>query len=99
MQASNREEIISGFIVDGLLKSEKVILEFYGDMFHCNPTKFHDPSEYCSWISRTVGQQWKRDKRRTAALLKRGYKVLIVWESDWNNQKEKTIERVKNALC
>ena len=94
-----REEAIAGFIVDGLVSDKGLILEFYGDMFHCNPLKFQDPDEYCSWISRTVGQQWKRDKRRLAALFKNGYKVLIVWEYDWNNNREEVLERVRNALC
>jgi very-short-patch-repair endonuclease len=93
-----REEAIAGFIVDGLVEDKKLILEFYGDVFYCNPLKFQDPDEYCFWISRTVGQQWKRDERRLAALLKNGYKVLVVWEYDWNNNKQEVLERVENAL-
>lgn len=93
-----REHNISGFFVDGLVLEKKVIIEFYGDSFHCNTHKFSNPDQFCSWIGRTVGEQWKRDKRREAALLKNGYTLVIIWERDWNTDREGQIRRVKNAL-
>lgn len=87
---------ISGFIVDGL--QNKTIVEFYGDTFHCNPKKYTDAEQYCSWIKRTVGDQWKRDQRRLGCFYKLGYKVVIVWQSDWIKNKQLVIERIKNAL-
>lgn len=89
-----REHYIRGFFVDGLIVGTNIIIEFYGDMFHCNPQKFHDPEQYCSWISRTVQEQWDRDRKRISALLKYGYKVVIIWEQDWTNDKQKYITRL-----
>lgn len=93
-----RSQAISGFVVDGLRKDAKVIVEFYGDTFHCNPKKFRDPDQYCSWIKRTVGEQWKRDQRRLACFYRLGYTVVIVWQSDWDLNKDTAIERIQNAL-
>ena len=93
-----RSQFISGFIVDGLRKDAKVIVEFYGDTFHCNPKKFTDPDQYCSWIKRTVGEQWKRDQRRLACFYRLGYTVVIVWQTDWDRDKETAIERIQHAL-
>lgn len=94
-----REKYVNGYFVDGLIIGTNVVVEFYGDMFHCNPTKFHDPNQYCSWIKRTVQEQWDRDRQRISALLRYGYKVIIIWEQDWMMNKNKQIERVKYEMC
>lgn len=93
------EQMIHGYLVDGLDAEAKVVVEFYGDVFHCNPRVFNNPERYCSWISRTVGQQWARDRKRLAVLYRYGYRVVIVWESDWYGNRNIEIERVKDALC
>lgn len=91
-----REKCIHGFFVDGLIIGTNIIIEFYGDMFHCNPRKFHDPDQYCSWISRTVQQQWDRDRKRISALLMYGYNVVIIWEQDWTTDKQPQLTRILN---
>lgn len=92
------EQYVNGFIVDAIIDNSNLIIEFYGDIYHCNPIKFKDPAKYCSWISRTVQEQWDRDRRRLAALYKLGYKVLIVWEYDWNKTPLIEIERIKHEM-
>lgn len=91
-------QCVSGFFPDGIDRRSKVIVEFYGDVYHCNPTKFHEPSQYCSWISRTVQEQWSRDQKRLAVFYKLGYKVIIVWESDWYTTPSECVERILNAV-
>ena len=49
-------------------------------------------------IDRTVGEQWQRDKMRIAVFAKHGYKTIIVWEREFRNSPDKTIERVKKEL-
>ena len=93
-----RSVAINGFYVDGLHEETNTILEFYGDSHHCHPSKFTDPSRYCSWIGRTVQQQWDRDKMRIAVFYKHGYSFLSVWQSDWTHQREVEIRRIKEAL-
>jgi G:T-mismatch repair DNA endonuclease (very short patch repair protein) len=76
-----------------------VIVEYYGDVYHCNPRRFKDESEYCPIIRRTVGEQWKRDRKRLACFTKRhGYDVVIVWESDWNKNPEKELDRIRDVV-
>lgn len=93
-----RDRCVSGFFPDGVNDDQKIIIEFYGDSFHCNPHKFQDPKQYCSWIKRTVQQQWERDKMRVAVFSKHGYRVIIVWEKDWNNDQAFQINRIKSIL-
>ena len=92
------EEYVNGFIVDAIIHDTNIIIEFYGDIFHCNPRRFKEPTQYCSWISRTVQEQWDRDRKRLAALYKLKYKVIIVWEHDWNKHPEKCITRIQNEM-
>ena len=94
------EKYINGYIVDGCIENKKLIIEYYGDMFHCNPRneKFKNPEKYCSWIGRTVREQWNRDRKRLAVLYRLGYRVLIIWESDWINKRNEQLERILNAL-
>ncbi len=92
------EQGVHGFIVDGLDSKKKVVVEFYGDMFHCRPNNFPDPNQYCSWISRTVAQQWDRDLKRLGVFYRYGYLVVIVWETDWYSDPHTQIRRIKDAL-
>lgn len=93
------EQYIKGFIVDGIIRNTNLIIEYYGDVFHCNPKRFKDPNQKCSWLSgRTVQEQWNRDKRRLAALYRYGYKVIIVWGEDWKSAPDKIIERILNEM-
>lgn len=92
------EQWVHGFCVDGLDRNRKLIVEFYGEMFHCNPRTFHDPEKYCPWIGRTVGQQWARDRKRLGVFYKNGYRVIIIWEKDWYASPQTQIGRIENAL-
>jgi G:T-mismatch repair DNA endonuclease (very short patch repair protein) len=92
------EQTINGFVVDGLIVTSKTILEFYGDFWHCRPTQYKDPQQFCSWLGRTVGQQWARDRKRLGVFYSLGYKVVIVWESDWKLDQESQIVRILQAV-
>lgn len=93
-----QRECVSGFFPDGVDYSRRVIVEFYGDTYHCNPTKYKDPTQYCSWIGRTVGEQWDRDRKRLAVFYKQGFEVVIIWQSEWLLNKQNCIDRIINAL-
>lgn len=91
-----REAYVDGFFVDG--KFENVLIEYYGSTFHCSPLQYHDPSEYCSWIQRTVQEQWDRDKKRLAVFYKNCYDVLVIWDHEWKNDQQKVLERIECAV-
>lgn len=93
------EQYIHGFIVDGVIQNTKIIIEYYGDMFHCNPRKFTRPDQMCSWLGgRTVQEQWDRDRKRLAALYHHGYRVIIVWGSDWKSTPNDIIGRIQDEM-
>lgn len=89
---------ISGFVVDEVHVAEKIVLEFYGDYFHCNPRVYTDPSYFNSTLHMTAGDKWQYDRRRLAAFRKNGYRVLVVWESDWRNDPEGVLTAVRRFI-
>lgn len=92
------EDVFHGFVPDEINHELKVIVELYGDLYHCNPRKYKDESLYVKAIRRTVGEQWKRDRIRLACFYKHGYTVIIVWEKDFYNNPVKQIERIKDEI-
>lgn len=92
------EGLLSGFVPDEVDHTRKIVIEYYGDMYHCNPKDFKDPDLFLRSIQRTVGEQWKRDSRRLGCFYGKGYHVIIVWESDFNKDPLKEIQRIKDYL-
>jgi G:T-mismatch repair DNA endonuclease (very short patch repair protein) len=92
------EEVFHGFIPDEINHKLKLIIEVFGDLYHCNPKKYKNSETYITPIQRTVGEQWKRDERKIACYKKHGYNVLIVWESDIYHHLDDEIQRIRNVI-
>lgn len=93
------EQIFHGFIPDEINHELKIIVEMYGEVYHCNPRRYKDPNLFLKIIGRTVGQQWKRDRIRLACFYKHGYTVIIVWEKDYRNDPKKQLERIRDEIA
>jgi len=92
------EVVVSGFLVDECNEARKLILEFHGDYYHCNPRKFTDPNWMNPTLKMTAGQKWKYDRRRMACFLNLGFRVLVVWESDWKTNPQQVLAQVRAFL-
>jgi G:T-mismatch repair DNA endonuclease (very short patch repair protein) len=75
----------------------KIIVECYGDYWHCNP-KIYDSSYYHKQMKTTSDNIWKNDSMRIEELNNCGYKVIIIWEDEWNNEREK-IKKIIDEIC
>jgi len=84
--------------VDECNEARKLILEFHGDYYHCNPRKFTDPNWMNPTLKMTAGQKWKYDRRRMACFLNLGFRVLVVWESDWKTNPQQVLAQVRAFL-
>lgn len=74
----------------------KKCVEFNEDWIHCNP-KMYDEN-YIHTYGYTAKEKWENDNRKIATLVKIGYDVMIVWESEYLNNREQTVNRVKDFL-
>lgn len=75
----------------------KKIIEFNGDYWHCNP-KYYNKNYFHKFLQLTAEQIWEDNKIKIDSIIEEGYEVLIVWESDYNNNKEKTIQECLDFL-
>lgn len=89
--------VISGMQVDECNEKLKIVLEYNGDFWHCNPEKWTS-DQYNKAIKMTAGEKWTADLNRKRVLTKLGYEVLVIWESEWIKDKEKCLDRIKNKI-
>ena len=69
------------------------IIEFNGDFWHANPRYYAENDKLPRpGLKKSLAKDiWKRDAFRKNALEHLGYKVMVVWETDYYNDTEKTI--------
>ncbi len=76
--------------VDFMDETRGVIVEFNGDFWHCNPREY-EPSHEHRLKHMTAQEIWDFDEHRKQRIEQiTGYKVVVVWEHEWANKKEKT---------
>jgi len=75
------------------------IIEFNGDIFHANPAIFKEndrPNPFCKHlISKEI---WEHDKNKNNIAINKNYKLLIIWEKDYRENKEKIVNECLNFL-
>lgn len=88
---------IGQYIVDIFDKRSKKIVEVYGDFWHANPRFYNENKIINETIhNMTAGEKWQFDLDRENYLRSNGYDILIVWEYDWNNHMEETLNIIRN---
>jgi G:T-mismatch repair DNA endonuclease (very short patch repair protein) len=92
--------------IDGVFKYDyvdttlKIVVEFNGDYWHANPAKY-EPDSILSFPNQkkfTAKEIWERDQMKNSLLENAGYKVFVVWESDFNNNKELLINEIYEEI-
>lgn len=75
---------------------ENVIIEFYGDYWHANPKRFK--AEEIVHHNLSARQIWNNDKQRIRILKDNGFKVFIVWQDEYHNNKKEVINNLINSI-
>lgn len=81
------------FFVDILLPKHNLVVEYYGDYWHCNPN-IYSANYYNSRLSLYASDVWNRDKQRKKSIENRGYDVIVVWEQDFEHNKNKVVQKL-----
>lgn len=82
--------------VDGTNK----LIEVYGDYWHGNPTIYTANDLIMKGCDNefAVSSKWDVDKKKRQEAIKQGYKLFLIWEKEWKNNKVETIRRLL-AFC
>lgn len=85
---SNREkriyiDDINYIIVDGYDPIKKIVYEFWGDYWHGNPKMFKK-EQWNSHTKCSMGDLYKLTNEKRKSIKKKGYKLIEIWESDWD---------------
>lgn len=83
-------------IPDIFIKPINLVIEFYGDYWHANPSKY---KEYDILLGKFASDIWNRDYKKMQ-FLKDYYKseVLIVWENDFMLNGPEIIENIERKI-
>lgn len=79
-----------GYLFDFCLNNK--LIEFNGDYWHANPI-FYGPKSFIKAKNKKAEEIWKYDKIKIQTAENQGYKVLVIWEYDYNNNKEAIINK------
>lgn len=89
----NDKKWVYDFILFG-----KIIVELNGDYWHMNPALYKG-NDINSCMQESANEIWERDAVKKADAESFGYKVITLWESDYNrNGPLQTITKIKELL-
>ena len=86
-------------IVDIKLKGYDIVIEIYGDTWHANPQKYKPSDLIPKYEGDTPAEEiWAFDKAREKQIRDAGYELIIIWDSEYHHNKQKTKEKLKNEI-
>jgi G:T-mismatch repair DNA endonuclease (very short patch repair protein) len=83
--------------VDFYEKKKDIVIEVFGDTFHCNP-KIYREDFFLSIKNKFAREIWSRDECVLGELRKQSRNVFVVWEKDWRENKDLVIENIKSKI-
>jgi len=78
-------------ICDIYISSLNLIIEYFGDYWHCNPKKY-DENYFNQKKGKTAKQIWDYDKDKIDLIRNFGYNLEVIWESDLKHDNKKILE-------
>ena len=73
---------------DFYIKDINLVIEFYGDFWHKNPILYNEKQEF-------VKETWSSDEKRINKIKdKFNSDIIIIWEKDYKQNKEKVIQDI-----
>lgn len=91
------------YVYDFTDVNSKKIIEFNGDMYHANPSKYgENDTPHPFRKNKTSKDIWDKDREKVDLAKMNGYDVMIVWDSEYrykgSNEREKLIKKCIDFL-
>jgi G:T-mismatch repair DNA endonuclease (very short patch repair protein) len=68
-------------VCDVYIPSLNLIIEYFGDYWHCNPKKY-EPNYFNQKKNKFAWELWDYDKKKLELIKSYGYNLEVVWEGD-----------------
>lgn len=80
------------------LKNKKII-EYNGDQYHANP-KMYEVNDYPHPFRKTITAKeiWGKDENKRKVAEEEGFKVLVIWDSEYKKHKDDTLNKCLEFL-
>ena len=91
LSANNKKQYIYDIAVGNK------IIEYYGDFWHSNP-KICSPDFVNPRTKLTASNKWIQDQEKINFAQNQGYEVLVIWESDFTQNKEEVLNKCVQFL-
>ena len=76
------------WLYDFVDKKRKKIIEYNGDRYHANPKTYESNDNPHPYKKETSAQEiWDKDKEKLLVANKKGFDVLVIWDSDYKKNK------------
>jgi G:T-mismatch repair DNA endonuclease (very short patch repair protein) len=82
---------------DFVISSIKYCIEFNGDFWHLNPEIYNENTHH-PILNKSAKEIWQFDENKIKLLESDGFKVKVVWEKDYLNNKEQVIQTILNDI-
>jgi hypothetical protein len=79
--------------VDGFDPTSNTVYEFYGDLWHGNPTKYFK-DDINIFTNTSFGELYSNTLKREQKLKHAGYNVVSIWESEYKNLLKVTVHDI-----
>lgn len=83
--------------IDFCLENKKIIIEFNGNVYHANP-KMYKENDVMAYRNMTAKEIWEYDTIKERLAHNSGYKMIVVWELDYTENKEATIQQLMEMI-
>lgn len=74
------------YLLDFYIPELKICIEFDGDLWHANPSKYKAEDRPCPYSEATAKEIWEKDKIRQDFIESQGIKVVRIWESEYTSK-------------
>lgn len=93
----NDRKQIKPFELDFWMPQYNIAIEFQGSYWHMDPNIF-ESADYNRSTHKTAKQHWIADQKKADLCLKQNINLIIIWENDWNQNKDLIKQNILNKI-
>lgn len=85
------------YFYDFVLTNKNKCIEFNGNYYHMNP-ELYEANNFNKRVGLTAEEIWKKDLIKIKYLESIGYSILVIWEKEFNDNKDILVEKIIKFL-